>query len=112
MKKIINIDVTNNAEFIINCAIDKISNLGKEVHINHIEIVWESLTGTHNGTIKLSNLSDFSETEIETININNSDDSKIIFLLNYLGKIKIEYTANLIASGEIKLIIYWRKKCN
>jgi hypothetical protein len=112
MKKIINLDVTSNAEFLINCTIDKISNYRKELEISHIEIVWDSLTGTHNGTIKLSNISDYSETEIETININNSDDSKIVFLLNYLGKIKIEYTANLIASGEIKLIIYWRKKCN
>ncbi len=112
MKKIINLDVTSNEEYLINCAIDKISNFGKELEILYLEIVWESLTGTHNGTIKISNISNYAETEIETININNSDDSKIVFLLNYLGKIKIEYTANLIASGEIKLIIYWRKKCN
>lgn len=111
MKKIINLDVTSNSEFIINCEIDKISNYGIPLEISHLEIVWDSLTGTHNGEIKLSSVSEYATTEIESININNLDDSKIIFLLNYIGKIKIEYTANLITSGEIKLIVYWRKKC-
>lgn len=108
MNKLINIDPAIDSDYLFNCDINKIQNFGRVAKIHQIEIVWDSLSGTFNGELNVYQESNYSTTLIEKININNVSDSKIILLINYIGKIKVAYKSNLIASGNIKFIIYWR----
>lgn len=108
MNKLIILDPSIDSEYLFNCDINKIQNFGRRAKIHQIEIVWEGLSGTFNGELNIYQESNYSTTLIEKININNASDSKIILLNNYNGKIKVEYKSNLIASGNIKFIIYWR----
>ncbi len=108
MNKLIILDPSADSDYLFNCDINKIQNFGRQAKIHQIEIVWDSLSGTFNGELNVYQESKYSTSLIEKININNANDSKLILLNNYIGKIRVEYKSNLIASGNIKFIIYWR----
>lgn len=107
LKKIVELTPNANSDLLFDYKIDKIRNFGRAVEIKQIEYVWSGLAGTLNGQINIYQKTEYSEALIKSINLNSNNGSDIFLLNNYNGKIKINYTANLIASGNIKYIIYW-----
>ena len=107
LKKLINITTTADSEYYFNVNIEKISNLGKYARIKQLEVCWDGLTGTLTSDLKIYQKSNYSETLIKTILFNTSSGSELFPLVDYLGQIKIKYTANLVASGNIFFVIYW-----
>lgn len=111
MRIIENIDVSVDYAKLFNTHLSKIQNNGIEAEVSQIEVVWKNLGGTLNADFNIYQVSQYSEILITTINISSANGGKIFILNNYENIIKIEYLANLVASGELKFIIYWKEKC-
>lgn len=106
-----NIDVSADYTKLFNTHLSKLQNNGKDAEVSQIEVVWKNLGGTLSANFNIYQVSQYSEVLIKTININSANGGDLFILNNYENNIKIEYLANLVASGELKFIIYWKEKC-